>query len=79
MAEFILFPSTGVSPNNSFSTSQAITIQKIDNPYNFAINIAEGDVVNANVEISISSSIDFGSYEIINGVIDNPKVTVTYA
>jgi len=79
MAEFTLFPYTGVSMANNFSSDQSITIQKIDNPYNFALNIAEGDTVAANTEISISSSIDFDAYEKINGVVNNPKVVVTYA
>lgn len=79
MAEFTLFPSTGVSVANNFSSDQSITIQKIDNPYNFTLNIAEGDTVAANTEISITSSIDFDAYENINGVYDTPKVTVTYA
>lgn len=79
MSEFTLFPSTGISLNNTFSSDKPITIQKIDNPYKFALNIAEGDVVAANTEISISSGIDFDAYEKINGVVNNPKVTVTYA
>lgn len=79
MAEFTLFPSTGVSVANNFSSDQSITIQKIDNPYNFTLNIAEGDTVAANTEISISSSIDFDSYEKINGTVQQPKVIVTYA
>ena len=79
MAEFTLFPSTGVSVANNFSSDQSITVQKIDNPYNFTLNIAEGDTVAANTEISISSNIDFDAFENINGVIDTPKVTVTYA
>lgn len=79
MAEFTLFPSTGVSVANNFSSDQSITIQKIDNPYNFTLNIAEGDTVAANTEISISSNIDFDAFENINGVIATPKVTVTYA
>jgi len=79
MAEFTLFPSTGVSVANNFSSDQSITIQEIDNPYNFTLNIAKGDTVAANTEISILSSIDFDSYEKINGAIGAPKVTVTYA
>lgn len=79
MAEFTLFPNTGVSMANNFSSDQSITIQKIDNPYNFTINVAEGDTVDANTEISISSSIDFDAYEKINGAIGAPKVIVTYA
>ncbi len=79
MSEFTLSPSTGISLNNTFISDQPITIQKIDNPYKFALNIAEGDVVDANIEISILSDIDFDAYEKINGVINNPKVTVTYA
>ena len=79
MPEFTLFPSTGISLNNTFSSDQPITIQKIDNPYKFALDIAEGDVVTANTEISISLGIDFDAYEKINGVVNNPKVTVTYA
>ena len=79
MSEFTLSPSTGISLNNTFISDQPITIQKIDNPYKFAINIAEGDVVDANIEISILADIDFDAYEKINGVVNNPKVTVTYA
>lgn len=79
MAEFTLFPATGISVANNFSSDQSITIQKIDNPYNFTINVAEGDTVDANTEIYISSSIDFDAYEKINGAINAPKVIVTYA
>jgi len=79
MAEFTLFPSTGISIANDFISNQPITIEKIENPYGFTVNVAEGDVVAANTKISISSNISPDAFEKINGVINYPKVILTYA
>lgn len=79
MAEFTLFPNTDISLANSFSSPNSITIQDIENPYEFTLNVASGDVVVPNTEISISSTISISECEKINGTVQNPKVTITYA
>jgi hypothetical protein len=79
MAEFTLFPATADSQANTFTPATDIVVQKIHNPYNFSLNVVENENVIAGTNITVSSSINFEDYEVINGIPQTPKVVITYA
>jgi len=76
MPEAIITQVTPFTKAQNFVTESEIIITGIVNDYNYNLNFSEGDVISLGTTLSLN---EFKEPEIINGVVQTPKVIITYA
>lgn len=75
MPKAIITQSTPTSEAQNFITESEITVESIVNEYNFNLDFSEGNVISLGTTLSLN---EFKEPEIINGVVQTPKVIITY-
>lgn len=76
MPKVTITQATPVVKAQNFVAGSDITIESITNEYGFNLNFSEGDVITEGTTLYLS---EFKEPETINGVIQTPKVIITYA
>jgi hypothetical protein len=75
MPEAIITQVTPFTKAQNFVTESEITITGIVNDYNYNLNFSEGDVITSGATLYLN---EFKEPETINGVVQTPKVIITY-
>ena len=76
MPKVTIIQATPVARAQNFVAEGDITIESITNEYGFNLNFSEGDVITEGTTLCLN---EFKEPETINGVIQTPKVIITYA
>lgn len=76
MPKVTITQATLVDKAQNFVAEGNITIESITNEYGFNLNFSEGDVIAEGTNLYLN---EFKEPETINGVIQTPKVIITYA
>ena len=76
MPTAIITQATLTQEAQNFVAEGDITIESITNEYGFNLNFSEGDVITEDTTLYLN---EFKEPETINGVIQTPKVIITYA
>ncbi len=76
MPEATITQVTPFARAQNFVTENETTITGIVNSYNFNLNFSEGDVIEPGTVLYLN---EFKIPETINGVVQTPKVIITYA
>ena len=76
MPKVTITQATLVAEAQNFVAEGNITIESITNEYGFNLNFSEGDVIAEGTNLYLN---EFKEPETINGVIQTPKVIITYA
>lgn len=76
MPKVTITQATPVAKAQNFVAESDITIESITNEYGFNLNFSEGDVITEGTTLYLN---EFKEPETINGVIQTPKVIITYA
>lgn len=76
MPKVTITQATPVARAQNFVAESDITIESITNEYGFNLNFSEGDVITEGTTLYLN---EFKEPETINGVIQTPKVIITYA
>lgn len=76
MPKVTITQATPVAKAQNFVAESDITIESITNEYSFNLNFSEGDVITEGTTLYLN---EFKEPETINGVIQTPKVIITYA
>lgn len=79
MGKITLKTESQTSAKVTYTTDSEITIQSIENDHNLSVSVAVGDVVASGTEIETLSAVSEDQWEKINGVLQTPKVVITYA
>lgn len=76
MPKVTITQATPVAKAQNFVAESDITIESITNEYGFNLNFSEGNVITEGTTLYLN---EFKEPETINGVIQTPKVIITYA
>ena len=76
MPKVTITQATPFAKAQNFVAESDITIESITNEYGFNLNFSEGDVITEGTTLYLN---EFKEPETINGVIQTPKVIITYA
>lgn len=76
MPKVTIKQATPVAKAQNFVAESDITIESITNEYGFNLNFSEGDVITEGTTLYLN---EFKKPETINGVVQTPKVIITYA
>lgn len=76
MPTAIIIQGTQTQEAQNFVAESGITIESVANEYGFNLNFSEGDVITEGTTLYLN---EFKEPETINGVIQTPKVIITYA
>lgn len=76
MPKVTITQATPVARAQNFVAESDITIESVANEYGFNLNFSEGDIITEGTTLYLN---EFKEPETINGVIQTPKVIITYA